>query len=726
MRLILFLSIYLLMSIPILSTKTNSLLDIEGEWEKSEGNWIPLYSSLSTEFKCENSNCSEISILQHYGSGKYMYENNWENLKIGVEKQMKIKSRIFPTNIFIGLEYYEEDIKTITLKKIEKNMKGKIEVLVEEKKPIQGSQGTYDLTVLHSFIYIEEKGEKRIEYYINRSSRKKSVFYLLKEKAKPIMKKSKKKKKLKKDNPKANLEKEKLPELITKANRETVYFAEIGYDYDWTLEGTVDEKALLISIAGIVNQNKPNLYLLYPKNFTFTFTHEIMKFMNEYHYNFQKLETIQQILDLFHKEINGYIIWDTKIRTSISVAYTLAGLKKAVVISERLIPLLKKYQIPLLHDFRDQFVGQSDLQIYQWSYYQYFNQCNKKYIIWLGGECGKQVVPGVADFGIAQGAFFTDLSTRKTSEEYALANKILREMDNPITIGWHSYCKDLEREFCTLSSNNQGLIHGLNSFPNLSFGNKVPLTKNFVFKNNHAQEEIEPEDNLIYIAAKQTDGLGLGSWVSPSRGLIPYAWETTPLHLDLFPGLIEMFYRDATPNDFFIATPVGYMYPKAFPFVHLKENFEESRRLMKLLDLNVMSFMDYSEGSTIVGNTDLTKEILDLYYETVPESIGSVNGYAPSYTFGIYNNSKPTISYDYYLDLEMDDDEVIQDLYELATINSIRPFFIVFHVREYSTVERVKGIFDKLGKEFKLVHLDTLLKMSGKKFTFKERYKDGR
>ena len=64
-------------------------------------------------------------------------------------------------------------------------------------------------------------------------------------------------------------------------------------------------------------------------------------------------------------------------------------------------------------------------------------------IIWTGGTCGDQFEPAVADFGIAQGAFFTDLSTLPTdTDEYDLAKTILSHQ-NPLTmvIGWHSYCK---------------------------------------------------------------------------------------------------------------------------------------------------------------------------------------------------------------------------------------------------------------------------------------------
>jgi hypothetical protein len=44
------------------------------------------------------------------------------------------------------------------------------------------------------------------------------------------------------------------------------------------------------------------------------------------------------------------------------------------------------------------------------------------------------------------------------------------------------------------------------------------------------------------------------------------------------------------------------------------------------------------------------------------------------------------------------------------------------HVREYSNVQRVKSIIDKLGPEFELVPLDIFIRMAGEAPTFKERF----
>jgi len=135
----------------------------------------------------------------------------------------------------------------------------------------------------------------------------------------------------------------------------------------------------------------------------------------------------------------------------------------------------------------------------------------------------------------------------------------------------------------------------------------------------------------------------------------------------------------------------------------------------------VFEIMDYSEGATVEGNTELTREVVDAYYKGMPDVLGFVNGYAPAFTFTV-RDGKPLVSYDYYLSPTRTEEEAVADLEELAAINSKRPYFLLVHVRESSNVKRVKSILDRLGPEFELVPLDVFLKMAGRKPTFQERF----
>lgn len=493
---------------------------------------------------------------------------------------------------------------------------------------------------------------------------------------------------------------------------------------NWRIDGNLPTNALLISLQGVANQDAPHLYFIYPPDWVFTFTESVYDYYRDTHnITFTELDTPREALDRLHHHADGYIVWDTEIRNSLTVAFTLAGLEDAVVVTEDQIPLMEEYGLEQIEDFRGRFTGQSDHEIYTWAWEEYGDRTSKDFIVWMGGVSGQRMEPGVADFGIYQGAFFTDLSANpKDTLELNLADEILDTM-NPggLVMGWHSYAKDTEGQHVTLVSQHALRMEGLNSLPNTSFNTQIPTTPGYTFENNH---NVHPDSTLvpekkIYIAPVQTDGLGIGAWLKEGRGELPYAWEVTMNWQWLSPALLQYFYDQSTPNDYFIGmlSGPGYMYPKAIPDDKRPMLIDEAEDLMQKLDLRTFEIMDYSEGTRLWGNLDLTKDVVDDYYEGMPDALGFINGYGPASTFDL-RDGRPFISYDYYLGEDRPREEAIADLRELARLNPERPYFLLLHVRQWSTIEYVKGILDALGPEFEVVPLDTFLKMAAEEPTF--------
>ncbi len=485
---------------------------------------------------------------------------------------------------------------------------------------------------------------------------------------------------------------------------------------------------MMISLQGIANKSGPLVYALYPDNWPFTYVNSVFDFYRtRRHYTFKELKAPEDALRALRKYVKGYVVWDTAVRTSLIVAFTVAGLEDAVVVSQEQIPLMEKNGLTPVEDFRGKFTGKTDAQIYRWAYDRYWQRCSREFIIWIGGEHGKVMHPAVGDWGIYKQVFFNDLSSRSSdSAEYALANVLLREMKPmSMVMGWHSYAKDREEEHVRLTSSYGHRVEGLNTLPNLSFSSQVPVSPGFTFRNNH---HVKPGTHLvpekkIYISCVQTDGIGLGAWLEPGRGEIPYAWEVLMNYTWMAPGMAEYFYTMATPNDYFIGclSGPGYLYPKAVPPKMLPQLIAMARDQMKTLDLQVFETMDWSEGSEVEGNTDLPKDVVETYYQGMPEAIGFVNGYGPGYTFTA-QNGRPFVSYDYYLSPVRPEADAVADLQELAAVNAKRPYFLLVHVREYSNVKRVKSILDKLGPEFAVVPLDVFLTMAGTQPTFEQRF----
>lgn len=664
---------------------------IAAEQRTLEGSWILVknvesnldyFQSMTVRFSLRP---GEVTITRDFGPKRKASETMVLRTD-GTANDVPVKDRTFMTNLYMGVKLGPEDTKSVTAR-----WTGDDTLEVRERFTVSTSQGDRPMEAVHTYA-LSAAGD-RLMCTIRRSSRKPSA---------------------------------RLQYVLKRTGADQAYVYQMTDD--WEIRSGLGTQACMISLQGIVNEHAPNIYFIYGPKYAFNYTGELFQYLEkERHFSFTKISSLEQALQIFREQINGYVVWDTNVRTSLIVAYTCAGLDKGIVIPEDLIPLAERLGLKKLEDFRGRFTGKTDVEIYTWARDRYWAKCAKDLIVWLGGEHGTVMLPGVADYGMVRKAFFTDLSARETDTlEYALTKELLGGM-LPLSqvMGWHSYKKDLEEEWVTLTSTYALTVDGLHTLPNTSFLCKVPPTPGFRFKNNHTVrpgQRYSPKKK-VYLALVQTDGLGIGAWVKPGRGSIPYAWEVSMKFQYMSPAMMEYFYSQATPNDYFVGCLSGssYMYPKAFPKQWLPKEIDNARRLMDSLDLNVFEIMDYSADKMEAANNELTKEIVDAYYAGMPDAIGFLNGYFASFTFAS-RGKRPFISYDYYLSAEKPEAEAASDLEELAAMNPKRPYFLLVHVRENSDVARVKSICDRLGPEFEVVPLDLFLTLAGEQPTFKERY----
>ncbi len=150
---------------------------------------------------------------------------------------------------------------------------------------------------------------------------------------------------------------------------------------EWQVEGKLDENAFLISLQGVANSQGPTLYFVYPPNWAFNYTPAIYDFYhNERHYTFTRLNSEEEAIDRLKDRVQGYVVWDPQVRTSLIVAFTAAGLERAVVVSPRLIPLAEKAGLKKVEDLRNIFVG-NPITIDSCPTIA-LARCNKELIIW--------------------------------------------------------------------------------------------------------------------------------------------------------------------------------------------------------------------------------------------------------------------------------------------------------------------------------------------------------
>jgi hypothetical protein len=654
-----------------------------GRWEMvpHKSTEIDLYGTLSLDIR---QTAGAVTVISTWGKGRAFRDSI--TVTPGTTTHVRVKSRVVPSNVFMGLMMVSGTERSITA-----SWAGGGRILrLEEEFPLRGSQGVITAHAVHT--YTLSGDDETITYALERSTRPDvpPVRYVLK-----------------------------------REGTASAYMMKLEDNWDC---GKYPVNPFLISLQGLANADGPRLYFVYPEKWDFLYTPSVLDYYKEKrNYSFTELRSPESALRTFRKAVGGYVVWDKAVRTSLIVAYTIAGLEKGVVVSEDLLPMVEKEGLKPLADLRGKFTGMTDVEIFTWAFNQYWDRCSRDYVVWLGGEAGTIMKPGVADFGMVKRAFFTDLSTETVdTAEYRLAKKIMSEMKPySMVMGWHSYAKDKERDYVTLASQHTLRVEGLHTLPNMSFSFQTPASKGFTWKNNHTPLSGKKPEKKVYIALVQTDGMGLGAWFKPGRGAIPCAWEVTMNWLWLAPAMLEYFYGMATPNDYFVGglSGPGYMYPKAIPPKSLPNIVAMTRQLTRDLDLPVFEFMDYSEGATVEGNSDLTRDVVDAYTKGMPEATGFINGYAPSYTFAV-RDGKPLISFDYYLSETRPEADAAADLKELASVNSKRPYFLLIHIREYSDLQRTKSILDRLGPGFELVPLDLFLKLAGMEPTFEERFRE--
>jgi hypothetical protein len=502
------------------------------------------------------------------------------------------------------------------------------------------------------------------------------------------------------------------------------------WNHDWEVAKGLPEKVMLLSLQGLANRTAPQLYIIHPPEFQWEITEPLFEFyQRKHHVAFSEIKTADEALRKFVRAAKGYVVWDPQVPATMNVAFTIAGLEDALVVTAEQISTAEKHGLKKIDDLRGRYDGQTDAQIYGDAAERYWARCNRDAFMLMGGHAGRVRQPAMSDWGVREKMFFNDLSGNpKHTEELALAQKLLSELNNGATIfGWHSYAKDTEEQWTTLLSSYGLKMEGLHNLPNLSFNCQFTFTPGFKFTNNHhvARDAKLVAEEKVYLSFVQSDSIGIGVWTKPGRGKLPFAWQVTMNWTKFSPAALEYFHESATPNDYFIGglSGPGYMYPNHIPADKFPGLMKEANELMAVLDEHALEIMDNSAADGNVGNADLTKETVDRYYEAFPNVIGFINGYGPARTRDL-RDTRAMISYDYYIDPRRPRNEVAADLNELIALNAKRPYFLLIHVRESNDVNSLVEVTKQLDGPIEIVPLDVFLKLAASNKTYTTRYQD--
>ena len=243
-----------------------------------------------------------------------------------------LQHQVAPTSVFLGIRNLTQGQREMSAAW---SPDGAV-LTVEERLTVETSQGSSRIDATHT--YAVSVPEQVLVYKVTRATRKTgdAISYTFK-----------------------------------RAGTRQAYFMRL--EDDWAIGGGLARQAFLISLQGLANGTGPNLYFIYPEKWDFRYTPGVFDFLqNERFYSFKELRTAEEALAAFRDRVSGYVVWDKSVRTSLIVAYTIAGLERAAVVSEDMIPLVEKAGLKPVADLRGQFTGRSDAEIYRWAKEKYW------------------------------------------------------------------------------------------------------------------------------------------------------------------------------------------------------------------------------------------------------------------------------------------------------------------------------------------------------------------
>jgi hypothetical protein len=212
-------------------------------------------------------------------------------------------------------------------------------------------------------------------------------------------------------------------------------------------------------------------------------------------------------LALFARYAKGYVVWDKSVRSSLIVAFTIAGVEDLVVSAELSSrPRRPKHGLKVVVDLRGISRGQSDFEIYSVGLPIITTRCSRDYYVVMGGHAGIRDAAGRRRLRHHAARLLHRPLRQPEASRGTRPVETLLAGQNPssIVLGWHSYAKDTEGQHTTLTGNYGLKMEGLHNLPNVSFTSQIPLTPDFKFTNNHTREALDAQlqaEKKVYIAA---------------------------------------------------------------------------------------------------------------------------------------------------------------------------------------------------------------------------------
>jgi hypothetical protein len=314
------------------------------------------------------------------------------------------------------------------------------------------------------------------------------------------------------------------------------------------------EKLMFSALQGLVNRTRPRLFLYDQAREGRHKWPALLGLRVDETPAAERLNLVRKYRD----ELAGVVLYSVEKSVDYAnLATTVGSLAGALPVTSAEYNALKKagIDLPVVEDLTG-LPFDTAVEVYQYMYDTYWSRCTRRLLVsHRANNAGY-----VRDMAMATGAAIMWLDPRKP-EEKAMLGKFLADMTpgKSIMIGWWGE----ER-----SGIGAGVEYGISTIPADYYENSTVYSGMSHIIDYPVVPKKPRLENKIYLAVFLSDGDNVQYcqhamselWDKAGRGSIPINWTVSPGLPDIGPGLLNYYYKTATPNDFFASGPSGLGY----------------------------------------------------------------------------------------------------------------------------------------------------------------------
>lgn len=444
------------------------------------------------------------------------------------------------------------------------------------------------------------------------------------------------------------------------------------YTYTLTHDGSpesYDESMVVACLQGIINRDRPRLYVLSKKDGRPEYWRKILSDKQRWLSGkaFKPLADLKALVELARPGLKGAVTWDPEVPASVNVATTIAGVEDGVVLSpEYAKKCLGDWKLNVLADLRGRFTGKETgsrkNDAYRWAIREYLQKgrCSTHFLCLYEDAFSTRAKGDIGyvltrDWAVKQRAFVYDLSpwadevpgddpgqllgTDLATYRMLLEANFKHSAPDRTTevAGFFAFAKyssmpghksahdPVQTEWETV-----WLISPYNCYQNTvasdcfnqSFHSQTPWTP----LKQHRPAGTPKLANKAYICFLMADydsttplySFLPSFWDDPGRGRVPLAWGINPNLIETYPDVITYLYETATAADYFTAdaSAAGYMNPNRIKKDYLPLFVRHNKHFFQQTDMTIAPMvLDWDEP---------TADVKDAFTQFAPDGFATI------------------------------------------------------------------------------------------------------